>query len=48
VFSVGGIPSTYSVEEIIYYLERRGGDWVIYGSMVTMGDYFEAIPLFKN
>jgi DNA-binding transcriptional ArsR family regulator len=48
VFSVGGVPSTYGANEITYYLERRGGDWVIYGSMVGFGDYFRAIPLFKN
>lgn len=46
VFSVGGVPSTYGVHETTYYLERRGGDWVIYGSMEGMGDYFRAIPLF--
>jgi DNA-binding transcriptional ArsR family regulator len=48
VFSVVGVPSTYGVHEITYYLERRGGDWVIYGSMMGIGDYFRAIPLFKD
>lgn len=48
VFNVGGVPSTYGVEEITYFLERKGGDWVIYGAMMTMGDYFRAIPLFKD
>jgi hypothetical protein len=45
VSSVGGVPVTWSVEEITYFLEKRDGDWVIYGTTIGFGDYFRAIPL---
>lgn len=48
VLSVGGVPSTYGVVSITYYLERNAGDWIIYGSFISFGDYFRAIPLFDS
>ncbi len=44
---VGGVPVTWGVEEITYFLEKRDGDWVIYLTMIGFGDYFRAIPLFE-
>ncbi|MFA5868559.1 MAG: winged helix-turn-helix domain-containing protein [Candidatus Bathyarchaeia archaeon] len=47
-FSVNGVPSIYGAQKITYYLERRAGDWAIYGGMVSFEDYFRAIPLFND
>jgi hypothetical protein len=47
VSSVGGVPVTYGVEEITYFLEKRDGEWGIYSTMVGFGDYFRAIPFFE-
>jgi hypothetical protein len=46
VSSIGGVPVTYGVEEITYFLEKRDGDWVIYSTIIGFGDYFRAIMLF--
>jgi hypothetical protein len=48
VFSVGGVPSTYGVHKITYFMERRAGDWTIYGTMGGFEDYFQAVPLFDS
>jgi hypothetical protein len=46
VYNVDGIPSIYSAMKTTDYLERRAGDWVITGGLISFEDYFRAIPLF--
>jgi hypothetical protein len=46
VHNVDGIPSIYSAKKTTDYLERRGGDWIITGGLISFEDYFRAIPLF--
>jgi hypothetical protein len=47
VFNVAGVPSVYANQIIIYYMERRAGNWDITGREGGLGDYFRLFPLFE-